>query len=232
MDLKEFFNKKNPYAYQAITARMLEVVRKGYWHPSEEDKQTLAKEYVETVAKHGVACCEHTCNNPAFQEYVMNVLSGSGLADQDSLNTYAGILKAATGKLLDERKTEMDKVVQAQTPLLNRLEQTPVPAKIAEQKSEEKPHETSTDFLFSGAKNEFPLSQGGQKEAHKALPVEETEPVNGFEMEEVKTNEEKSAGVPDNASAWVNRSGRQWFPVIVIISCVGLFFYGWVRKKF
>ncbi|OQZ00220.1 MAG: hypothetical protein B6D35_07210 [Candidatus Brocadia sp. UTAMX2] len=232
MDLKEFFNKKNPYAYQAITARMLEVVRKGYWHPSEEDKQTLAKEYVETVAKHGVACCEHTCNNPAFQEYVMNVLSGSGLADQDSLNTYAGILKTATGKLLGERKAEMDKIIQAQAPLLNRLEKTPVPAKIAEQKSEEKAHEVSTDFLFSGAKNEFPLSQGGQKEAHKALPVEETEPVNGFEMEEVKASEEKAAGVPDNASPWVNRSGRQWFPVIVIISCVGLFFYGWVRKKF
>ena len=38
LDLKEFFSKKNPYAYQAVTARMLETIRKGYWQPTEKSQ--------------------------------------------------------------------------------------------------------------------------------------------------------------------------------------------------
>ena len=36
MDIKEFFNKSNPWAYQSITARMLEAVRKDYWQAGDK----------------------------------------------------------------------------------------------------------------------------------------------------------------------------------------------------
>ncbi|MEM9420347.1 MAG: cobaltochelatase subunit CobN, partial [Planctomycetota bacterium] len=36
LDIREFFEEKNPYALQEMTAIMLETVRKGYWNPSEE----------------------------------------------------------------------------------------------------------------------------------------------------------------------------------------------------
>ncbi|MFN3531363.1 MAG: cobaltochelatase subunit CobN [Candidatus Brocadia sp.] len=122
MDLKEFFNKKNPYAYQALTARMLEAVRKGYWQPVENIKQTLVKEYAETVAVHGAACCEHTCNNPAFQQYTMDILNAPGLVIPDTLVKYTEVLETAIGKTLNERKAEIDKVVQAQATSLSRGE--------------------------------------------------------------------------------------------------------------
>ena len=117
MDLKAFFSKNNPYAYQALTARMLETIRKGYWQPTESIKQTLAKEYLGTVIAHGVACCEHTCDNPAFQQYTTDVLSAPGLVHPDTLIQYAEVLKTVTGKTLNERQAEMDKIVQAPPPL-------------------------------------------------------------------------------------------------------------------
>lgn len=137
MDLKKFFFKKNPYAYQAITARMLETIRKGYWQPTEKVKQTLAKEYAKTAAEYGAACCEHTCNNPAFQQYTMDILNAPGLVNPDTLVKYTEALKTATGKSLNERKAEIDKIIQAQATSLNKGERPFAPAKIDEWKLEE-----------------------------------------------------------------------------------------------
>ncbi|MFP4049656.1 MAG: cobaltochelatase subunit CobN, partial [Desulfovermiculus sp.] len=44
-DVKEFMNEANPWAYQSITARMLEAVRKGYWQAGNKVKKKLAAEY-------------------------------------------------------------------------------------------------------------------------------------------------------------------------------------------
>ena len=136
MDLEEFFSEKNPYAYQAITARMLETIRKGYWQPTENIKQTLAKEYAETVATHGAACCEHTCNNPAFQQYTMDILNAPGLISSDTLNTFAEVMQATAGRPPGERKAEMDKIVHAQAISQNKEEQQAPPAKADEQTAE------------------------------------------------------------------------------------------------
>ncbi|MBU6392186.1 MAG: cobaltochelatase subunit CobN [Planctomycetes bacterium] len=180
MDLKEFFNKKNPYAYQALTARMLEAVRKGYWQPSEEIKQTLAKEYVETVIERGVACCEHTCNNPAFQRYVTDVLSIPGLVNPDTLIKYSEVLKTATGKTLSERKAEMDKIIQAQETLFNK--------NIGQAKAKEKVAKAD-EWKLEGE------------------DFEKTEVVKGLEMEEVKTNKlaetHRDASLPKFNKPWI-----------------------------
>ncbi|MBW1947843.1 MAG: cobaltochelatase subunit CobN, partial [Deltaproteobacteria bacterium] len=60
LDLKEFFDKNNPWAQQSISARMLEADRKGYWKAPEEMKKSLARTYALNVIEKGVACCEHT----------------------------------------------------------------------------------------------------------------------------------------------------------------------------
>jgi len=70
LDLKDFFNKNNPWAYQSISARMLEADRKKYWKAPEGMKKKLAKTYALNVIEKGVACCEHTCNNPMLQQFV------------------------------------------------------------------------------------------------------------------------------------------------------------------
>ncbi len=75
LDIKGLFKRAaNLWAYQSIVARMLEVIRKGYWNPEKAVKDTLAKEFVGAVEEVGLACCDHTCNNPMLSEYIQNLL--------------------------------------------------------------------------------------------------------------------------------------------------------------
>ncbi len=65
----------NGWAHQSIVARMLEVVRKGYWKPDRKVVERLAREYARSVEQEGLACCDHTCNNPALTEYTAQVMA-------------------------------------------------------------------------------------------------------------------------------------------------------------
>lgn len=91
LNIKDMFRQsKNMWAYQSIVARMLETVRKNYWRPDKKVIETLAKEYVESVKEVGLACCDHTCNNPSLTKFTANVLmSVPGLKSQVS-----GFMKA------------------------------------------------------------------------------------------------------------------------------------------
>jgi cobaltochelatase CobN len=82
LDMKGLFKKaKNIHSYQSIVARMLEVVRKDYWKPEAAVVEKLAEEYAVTAKEVGLACCDHTCNNPRLTAYTSNVLlSVPGLA--------------------------------------------------------------------------------------------------------------------------------------------------------
>ncbi len=75
LNIKEMFKQsKNMWAYQSIVARMLETVRKDYWKPDKKIVETLAKEYAESVKEVGLACCDHTCNNPLLTKFTSSVL--------------------------------------------------------------------------------------------------------------------------------------------------------------
>jgi cobaltochelatase CobN len=84
LGIKEMFmQSKNMWAYQSIVARMLETVRKDYWKPDKKVVETLAKEYAESVKDVGLACCDHTCNNPLLTKFTGSVLmSVPGLKGQ------------------------------------------------------------------------------------------------------------------------------------------------------
>ena len=62
------------HAYQSLVARMLETMRKDYWKPDKEIVENLAKEYVASVREVGLACCDHTCNNPSLTKFTSSVL--------------------------------------------------------------------------------------------------------------------------------------------------------------
>ncbi len=91
LNMKELFRQsKNMWAYQSLVARMLETVRKNYWKPDKKVIETLAKEYVETVKEVGLACCDHTCNNPLLTKFTASALmSVPGLKAQTT-----GFMKA------------------------------------------------------------------------------------------------------------------------------------------
>ncbi|WP_241647967.1 cobaltochelatase subunit CobN [Methanoculleus taiwanensis] len=92
LGLKEFFNTHNPYAYQSLTARMLDAARKGYWNPDTEVLQSLAQELQQSVEMHGVTCCHHTCGNLQLDAYIQGLISGT----QTPAGSGGG---ASTGKL-------------------------------------------------------------------------------------------------------------------------------------
>ena len=76
--MRDYFENKNPYALQNMTSIMLETARKGYWTPSEEVLQNLAKLHVELVQEFGAACSYETCGNRSLQEFIKGNLVAPG----------------------------------------------------------------------------------------------------------------------------------------------------------
>jgi len=81
LGIKELFRQsKNMWAYQSVVARMLETVRKQYWKPDQKVVEKLAEEYAKSVQEVGLACCDHTCNNPQLTKFTTaTLLSVPGL---------------------------------------------------------------------------------------------------------------------------------------------------------
>ena len=109
LELKEFFDKNNPWAHQSISARMLEAVRKGYWQAPEEIQKDLARKYVLNVIDNGVACCDHTCNNPQLQQFVTSIISLFGLLTHQQMDQFKMVIAKATGGTQEENEAKRKK---------------------------------------------------------------------------------------------------------------------------
>ncbi|MDR1677390.1 MAG: cobaltochelatase subunit CobN [Deltaproteobacteria bacterium] len=79
LGLSEYMDKENPWAFQSVTGRLLESVRKGFWQAPQEVQQKLSSDYAMSVIMRGIACCDHTCNNPQFHQMVLNIISIPGV---------------------------------------------------------------------------------------------------------------------------------------------------------
>ena len=71
LGMKEFFETKSPFAYQDMTARMVETVRKGYWSADAATEKKLLTEYIESVNAHGASGSEVTSGNARLTNYVL-----------------------------------------------------------------------------------------------------------------------------------------------------------------
>ncbi len=173
MDLKEFFAETNPWAQQAISARMLEVDRKGYWKASEEMKKSLAKTYAVSVIENGVACCEHTCNNPAFNQFVANVISMTGICTPQQLADFKLQIAKATGKKVEDK---------------------------IEDKTAVEPEISTVNLSKKIEKVKEPVSESTEekKQAEKNEPEKKT--IEGFEMVEEKSEE---TSVTTSGISWI-----------------------------
>ena len=76
LGVRRFFSEKNPAAYQAMTAVMLESARKGYWKASETQLRQTAALHADITRESGAACTDFVCNNTSLQNYVGRYLSG------------------------------------------------------------------------------------------------------------------------------------------------------------
>ena len=111
LDLKAFFDEHSPHAYQDITGRMVETIRKAYWEADDATLERLLREHVESVAAHGVGCSEHTCGNPRLLRYVLEqgaVMNIPGPA----LAAYRAAMEEAIGADIEAAAAEAEEFVR------------------------------------------------------------------------------------------------------------------------
>lgn len=77
LNLSEWMERTNPYAYQDSMAVMLEAIRKGYWQADSATKQQLAQVYAESVARHGMSGHMTSGGNAALDGMVREQLNES-----------------------------------------------------------------------------------------------------------------------------------------------------------
>jgi len=115
LGLEDFFDRENPWAHQSMTARMLECVRKGYWEADEAAKKRLAASYALNVVEKGVACCDHTCNNPLLNQMVVNILSIPGVISPEVAAAFQAAVEESSGKRLEDQVQERRELQKALT---------------------------------------------------------------------------------------------------------------------
>nr|WP_240194891.1 cobaltochelatase subunit CobN [Desulfobulbus rhabdoformis] len=204
MDLAEFFDENSPWAYQSMTARMLETVRKGYWQPKEAVTQKLAAEYATNVVRRGVACCDHTCNNPMLNQMVVNIISMPGVLDPKIVEQFKLAIEQAAQKTLEEQTAERAELI---------VQLNAAPA--GEQKKEQEPEE----------KQSKEAQEDQQQPKDDAQPSDEgtkAEKVEGYKMEEIKTTDD---------STELSSSGIQWAASLFVVFVLALFIWGSRRRR-
>ena len=101
LGLADYFSN-NPYAYQSITGRMLESIRKEYMVATTDEQrsqlslmeQKLVNDYVQSVIDYGVVCCDHTCGNPRFDTFMKGQMSVLGIDPEKEQQYWAQVTGA------------------------------------------------------------------------------------------------------------------------------------------
>lgn len=127
--MQQFFEKSSPFAYQDLTARMIETVRKGNWQADATTQKTLIEEYVGSVSRHGVGCAEHTCGNAKLQQFVMEQGRRLGVP-VPALESFQQAMEQATGERIDAGAERLDSFVREnEARVTARLEAVPAPSR-------------------------------------------------------------------------------------------------------
>jgi cobaltochelatase CobN len=74
LNIRQGFEHTNPYAFQEITAVMLEGARKGFWTPTPNQHRALAGLHAQLVTTHRAGCSMHVCNNAALRADIAKLL--------------------------------------------------------------------------------------------------------------------------------------------------------------
>lgn len=96
LGIRQYFQRVNPAAFQAMTAVMMESARKGYWKPDDTQLKTTAQLHAAITRESGAACTDFVCNNPKLQDYVTAQLSGKAKTDYE--RDMARVKEVASGQ--------------------------------------------------------------------------------------------------------------------------------------
>ncbi len=133
LGMQEFFEEESPFAYQDMTARMVETIRKGYWEADDATRNRLLQEYVDSVNRHGVGCSEHTCGNPRFSKFVMEQGEAAGIP-VPALEGFRRAMEQATGRgIAGAAEVSETFVRENEARIEARLAQVPLVSLVAQQ---------------------------------------------------------------------------------------------------
>jgi cobaltochelatase CobN len=133
LGMEQFFETNSPFAYQDMTGRMVETIRKGYWRADDATSKRLLEEYVESVNRHGVGCAEHTCGNPRLQKYVLEEGRKAGIP-VPALEGFQRAMEAATGSAVDPAAEDAENfAAQNDARMARNLAAIPAVSRIARQ---------------------------------------------------------------------------------------------------
>ena len=133
LGMEEFFETNSPFAYQDMTARMVETIRKGYWEADSATQTKLLEEYVASVNRHGVGCAEHTCGNPQLQKYVMDEGRNAGIP-VPVLDGFQRAMEEATGTDIASAAEDAENFVsQNDAQMARNIETVPAMSRLARQ---------------------------------------------------------------------------------------------------
>ena len=176
LDLKEFFNEASPWAHQSITGRMLEAIRKVYWNADEKVQKKLAVEYAVSVIEKGVACCDHTCNNPFLNQMVVNIISLPGVMSPEMVEKFKIAIEQAMQKDLAEQVQARKELQQQLTEGFDKKTRQPISESETASKSDKKEQVSMDNF---DPKN-----------------------IEGYKLEEIKDRENETTDLSSSGVQW------------------------------
>lgn len=100
LGIHEFFEDKNPYALQEMTAVMLETVRKDMWKATPEQIEAMAKLHATLVKDHEAGCSGFVCDNNKLRAFI-----ASKLPDELSESYNEAIDDVRNVKIEDNKKS-------------------------------------------------------------------------------------------------------------------------------
>jgi cobaltochelatase CobN len=207
-ELSGWLKENNPYAYQAMVARMTETVRKGNWDASDEALKSLVAEQVRAVIDSGATCCHHTCGNmlnQAFVDGIAQALVETGQLSQSELDMYKKIMETATTETTPTAPTE----------------------KPSSSSSRSSSTGKELSIVETGSGNQTSMNEAGagtdlDKDVSMKSPVPDNY-VEGYEM----TRE--SVTTSDNSGPSI--SGSDIIASVFVMAGVGAIYLGFVRRR-
>ncbi|MGB9712089.1 MAG: cobaltochelatase subunit CobN [Dissulfurimicrobium sp.] len=219
LGLKEFFSRENPWAYQSITGRMLEAARKGYWKADDRTLMRLSKEYALDVINKGVACCDHTCNNPLLNQMVVNIISIPGVMAPKLVERFKLAIQKATGKTIDAQ-------VKQRIDLLTRLGNRAI--LVSDERPSYDPWVKARATIGETTGNDKGgVGTEGIKGTHSIQNASKKADVKGYKVKELGQRDKKERA--DKAD--VSSSGVQWAAAVFVMGIVVLVVLGIYRQK-
>ena len=125
LNMQAFFEESSPFAFQEMSARMMETIRKGYWGADQATRETLLQRYISSVNRHGVGCAENTCGNPLLMEFVVNEAAAAGVAPAEVEKFRIAVEEATQEKIEDLAAAARDFIQQNEARIAGAQDFTP-----------------------------------------------------------------------------------------------------------